>query len=164
QIYNLYIFDRHCTCVSFTNFDQKGQSGPAALGGGVTFGKPAAAAEAAPARPSKWEEDAKLVFGVVYSLRNLMSNLVQSGPDSPPAKVIGYKTSHYKLHYYETASGLKFVMMTDVNRETMTNELEFIYRQIYVEYVAKNPLIPFNAPSIVTEEFNDALWRYVKSL
>jgi len=51
-----------------------------------------------------------------------------------------FKTSKYKLHMFETASGLKFVMLTDLNVGSLREVLQAIYSTIYVEYAVKNPL------------------------
>lgn len=47
------------------------------------------------------------------------------GPDDT---FVTYRTGHYKLHYYETPTNLKFVMMTD----TKTNPLRIVLHQIWV--------------------------------
>lgn len=69
------------------------------------------------------EDDAKLIFGTIFSLRNMVRKL--GGPDD---NFISYRTGHYKLHYYETPTSLKFVMVTD----TKTNNLRIVLHQIYV--------------------------------
>ena len=53
-------------------------------------------------------DDARLVFGAVYSLRNMVRKL--GGTDDA---FVSYRTGQYKLHYYETPTSLKFVMVTD---------------------------------------------------
>lgn len=47
---------------------------------------------------------------------------------------LSYETSHYKLHYYETPTNLKFVMLTDPKSPNMTLVLQRIYITLYVEY------------------------------
>lgn len=47
------------------------------------------------------------------------------GPDDT---FVAYRTGHYKLHYYETPTNLKFVMVTD----TKTNALRVVLHQIWV--------------------------------
>ncbi|KAL7983019.1 hypothetical protein Chor_013625 [Crotalus horridus] len=59
------------------------------------------------------------------------------------------ETSKYKLHYYETPSGLKVVMNTDLG--------------IYVEYVVKNPLCSLNE-TIQSELFRNKLDSFVRAL
>ena len=43
-------------------------------------------------------------------------------------------------HYFETPTGLKFVMLTDTNVGSLNDSLWDIYSKLYVEYVVKNPL------------------------
>ncbi|KAK5089307.1 Trafficking protein particle complex subunit BET5 [Lithohypha guttulata] len=59
---------------------------------------------------------------------------------------LSYRTSQYKLHYYETPTNTKFVMLTDVKTTSMRHALQQIYVNIYVEYVVKNPLSPAEHP------------------
>lgn len=53
-------------------------------------------------------DDARLVFGTVYSLRNMVRKL--GGEED---SFVSFRTGEYKLHYYETPTSLKFVMLTD---------------------------------------------------
>ena len=57
---------------------------------------------------------------------------------------ISYKTSTYRLHYYETPTGLKFVMNSDPNTESLRVVLKQIHTQLYVEFVVKNGLMRFD--------------------
>jgi hypothetical protein len=57
---------------------------------------------------------------------------------------IAYKTSAYKLHYYETPTGLKFIINSDPNTESLRPVLRQIYVQLYVEFVVKNALMRFD--------------------
>ncbi|RKP09676.1 Sybindin-like protein, partial [Thamnocephalis sphaerospora] len=83
------------------------------------------------------EEEAKLVYGVIYSLRSLCGKLSKNKSAS---NFLAYRTSHYKLHHYSTPSGLRFVLLTDPQAEQQRDLLHRIYAQCYVEYVTKNPL------------------------
>ena len=47
---------------------------------------------------------------------------------------MSYRTSHYKLHYYETPTSLKFVMVTDTKTSNLRMVLHQIYVSLYVEY------------------------------
>lgn len=76
---------------------------------------------------------------------------------------MGYRTNVYKLHYFETASGLKFVLTTDANVGNMRDVLQRIYSQLYVEYVAKNPLARLE-DKIESELFVKNLDKFVRAL
>ena len=47
---------------------------------------------------------------------------------------ISYRTGHYKLHYYETPTSLKFVMVSDTKTNNLRIVLHQIYVSLYVEY------------------------------
>ncbi|KAL8710910.1 MAG: hypothetical protein Q9220_004509 [cf. Caloplaca sp. 1 TL-2023] len=135
-VYSFYIFDRHAVCIYKkkwtprpTSTGSKGQP-PNGLPNGGSHAKALSA-----------EDDAKLVFGTVFSLRNMIRKL--GGQDD---NFISYRTGHYKLHYYETPTSLKFVMVTDTKTNNLRIVLHQIYVSLYVEYVVKNPLSPAEHP------------------
>lgn len=76
---------------------------------------------------------------------------------------VSYRTSAYKLHYFETLTGLKFIMNTDPSVSSMRDHLRFIYSEYYVAYVAKNPLCKLE-DKIDSELFVKGVDRYVRSL
>jgi hypothetical protein len=47
---------------------------------------------------------------------------------------ISFRTGQYKLHYYETPTNIKFVMLTDTQTLNMSNVLHQIYVNLYVEF------------------------------
>lgn len=51
-----------------------------------------------------------------------------------PFSFISYRTGQYKLHYYETPTSIKFVMLTDTQSLNMRNVLHQIYVNLYVEF------------------------------
>lgn len=55
---------------------------------------------------------------------------------------ISYRTGEYKLHYYETPTRTKFVMVTDTKTNNLRIVLHQIWANLYVEFVVKNPLAP----------------------
>jgi len=108
-----------------------------------------------------FDEEAKLVYGVVISLRNMIKKL--SGKDE---QFVNYRTSAYKLHLFETSSGYKFVMLSDPK----TDSLRFVLRQIYVgpflEYVVRNPLVKMDSreQGIDNEYFRASVDRLIRGL
>ncbi|KAG8441515.1 hypothetical protein GDO86_007035 [Hymenochirus boettgeri] len=76
---------------------------------------------------------------------------------------LSFQTSKYKLHYYETPSGLKMVMNTDLSVGNTRDILHQIYSTIYVEYVVKNSLCSLNEP-IQSELFKTKLDSFIRSL
>jgi trafficking protein particle complex subunit 1 len=57
-----------------------------------------------------------------------------------------FPISVYKLHYLESATGLRFVLITDPAVGDMRDALLQIYTNIFVECVARNPLYQFGQP------------------
>lgn len=57
-----------------------------------------------------------------------------------------FTTSGYKLHFFETPTGLKLILISDPQANNLSLELQKIYKEIYVEYVAKNPLYKIDDP------------------
>ena len=72
-------------------------------------------------------------------------------------------TSEYRLHYFESASGLRFVLTTDLAAMDMREALRHIYAQIYVECLTKNPLYSTGEP-ISCPLFTQTLDRFMSSL
>ncbi|KAG4301172.1 hypothetical protein PCANB_002421 [Pneumocystis canis] len=107
------------------------------------------------------EDDAKLVFGVLHSLRRISRKL--AGPDK---SFISYRTAEYKLHHYETASGLRFVLLTDPQCNNLLHVLHQIFVSLYVEYVVKNPLGNPDCPKddVNVELFELTLDQFIRSL
>ncbi|ORZ18282.1 Sybindin-like protein [Lobosporangium transversale] len=181
MIYNMYIFDRHCQCIYYHDwhrghtaknaFDQHGDPlashASASGGGGGSTTTTTTMTDPRQGMNMSLEEEGKLVYGVVYSLRNLVKKLGKGQQDG----FIAYRTSHYKLHYYETLTGLKFVLNSDPGVESLQQALRQIYTQLYVELVIKNPLAnagsngaSVNPETMGAEGFRNGVDRFVRSL
>jgi hypothetical protein len=76
---------------------------------------------------------------------------------------VSYRTSKYKLHYYETPTLLKFILITDAKSENKRVVLHQIYVSLYVEFVVKNPLREIDGP-VGVETFQLALDQFVRTL
>lgn len=84
---------------------------------------------AAKTKSTRAQNDAKLIFGTVFSLRNMVRKL--GGDDDA---FISYRTGQYRMHYYETPTNLRFVLLTDTATMSMRNVLHQIYINLWVEY------------------------------
>ncbi|KKK13369.1 putative TRAPP complex subunit (Bet5) [Aspergillus ochraceoroseus] len=160
-VYSFYIFDRHATCI----YKRRWLPRPTSIVGKssrpnsetptVTNGLSSIPGQSARAA----DDDAKLIFGTVFSLRNMVRKL--GGEDD---NFVTYRTSQYKLHYYETPTNIKFVMLTDLKSPSMQVALQQIYINLYVEYVVKNPLSPVEHPGgigVNNELFEESLEQFV---
>jgi len=160
-VYSFYIFDRHADCI----YQRRWLPRPSSLSGKPS--RPTSDTQTlshgelpGPGRSKRSaDDDAKLVFGTVFSLRNMVRKL--GGEDD---NFICYRTSQYKLHYFETPTNIKFVMLTDTKAPSMRIALQQIYVNLYVEYVVKNPLSPVEHPGGVgvnNELFEESLELFV---
>ncbi|KAF6097860.1 trafficking protein particle complex 1 [Phyllostomus discolor] len=96
------------------------------------------------------EEEFKLMYGMLFSIRSFVSKM-------SPLDI------RYKLHYYETPTGIKVVMNTDLGVGPIRDVLHHIYSSLYVELVVKNPLCPLGQ-TVQSELFRSRLDSYVRSL
>jgi len=122
----------------------QGGAGGAASGSGLPF-----------------DEEAKLVYGVILSLRHMVKRL--SGRDE---SFVSYLTSTYKLHLFETVSGYRFVMLSDPNAESLRFVMRSIYTGPFLEYVVRNPLVPMDSHErgVDNEYFRASIDRLVRGL
>ncbi|KAJ2741628.1 TRAPP complex subunit bet5 [Coemansia sp. BCRC 34301] len=119
------------------------------------------------------EEEAKLVYGVAFSTRNIVNKLNSKDGGGAPQQggnlggFMSFATNTYRLHYYESPTGVKFILTTDVAAVSMQPVLEMIYRNIYVEYVVKNPLFnvdPHISSPIENDYFRAVLNNYIREI
>ncbi|KAI9818477.1 MAG: TRAPP subunit bet5 [Pycnora praestabilis] len=142
-VYSFYIFDRHTECIYNKRWIPRPTSGgsvparpPTEISNGEVNGGGRQRYGALSVA-----DDAKLIFGTIFSLRNMVRKL--GGPDD---NFISFRTGQYKLHYYETPTNIKFVMLTDIKTNNLRIVLHQIYVNLYVEFVVKNPLSPVEHP------------------
>ncbi len=135
-IFNLYIFDRNCTCLYYKEWVRNKQAG------------------------ISQDEEFKLMYGMIFSVKSLLSRLSHK---TAREGFVSYSTSKYKLHYFESATGLKFVLNTDSSVGSLSDELWHLYSNLYVDYVIKNPLI-LAGEEIKSQIFITKLDSYVQTL
>ncbi|CAM1505566.1 Fc.00g112030.m01.CDS01 [Cosmosporella sp. VM-42] len=143
-VYSFYIFDRHTECIYAKSW----------------LPNPTPDIPSTTTRASS--DDAKLIFGSIFSLRNMTRKL--GGDDDA---FISYRTGQYKLHFYETPSNLRFVLLTDTGTLSMRNVLHQIYINLWVEYVVKNPLSPVEhkgGDGVKNELFELGLDQFIRGL
>ncbi|KAJ4353776.1 Trafficking protein particle complex subunit BET5 [Didymosphaeria variabile] len=164
-LYSFYIFDRHTECIysrrwTPTRPASSSSKAPRPTSNASTLSDPNGDTTAA--QKAKYADDEKLIFGLVFSLRNMVQKL--GGQDDT---FLSYRTGEYKLHYYETPTRMKFVMLTDTKLNNLRPYLHQIWANLYVEYVVKNPLAPVEHPGgigVANELFERALELFVTSV
>lgn len=107
------------------------------------------------------EDEGKLLYGMLFSIKSFVGKL---SPTDMKDGFTCYKTSKYRLNYYETPSGYKFVLNTDtaVTHPIVRDLLQNIYAKVFVEYVIKNPMYVLGS-EISSELFETKLDEYVKA-
>jgi len=164
SVYSFYIFDRHTECIYSKRWNQRPlsasikstqrQSGASAISNGELPG--------VSGKTLSNEDDAKLIFGSIFSLRRMVRQL--GGEDD---SFLSYRTGEYKLHYFETPTNLKFCMLTDTRVGNMRTVLYQIWANLYVEYVVKSPISPPEHPGgigVANELFDGGLESFMSSI
>ncbi|KAL9935091.1 hypothetical protein V8E36_006167 [Tilletia maclaganii] len=122
KIYSLWIFDRHCALVyhqDWTHLHPEYACLPSANAPPVAAPSTSAAAgpQATPQPPTRnapgtsklpLDEEAKLVYGLVFSLRNMARKI-----GGPQESFNSYTTSTYTLAQLQTPTLYTFVLLTD---------------------------------------------------
>lgn len=135
-VYNIYIFDKHGTCLFYKSWNGK------------------------KTRSLPEDQEFKLMYGMIFSIKSFISRMSdKTSKDS----FVSYKTSQYKLHYYESPTGIKIILNTDVNVGRLQDTLQHIYKKIFVEYVVCNPQCKPDS-WVESELFAKTLTQYVESL
>ncbi|PLW17683.1 hypothetical protein PCANC_06120 [Puccinia coronata f. sp. avenae] len=88
-------------------------------------------------QPSKYpglpfDEEAKLVYGVVFSLRNMFQKLA-----GKKEVLHGYTTSAYTLHILTTPTNQTFALFTSPMSESMRPALKTLWRTAWLDFVVR---------------------------
>jgi len=109
-------------------------------------------------------DDDKLMFGLIFSLKSFVQKIDPiNGNNSQGCIFYNFRTNTYRLSFLETVSGIKLILVSDSRSGDMREALRYIYNNIYIEYVVKNPLMKPGQP-FKCENFKAALDSYVKTL
>ncbi|KTF83367.1 hypothetical protein cypCar_00039455 [Cyprinus carpio] len=100
------------------------------------------------------------MYGMLFSIRSFISKM---SPLDMKDGFLAFQTSRYKLHYYETPTGIKLVMNTDLGVPNCRDTLQQIYSTLYVEYIVKNPLCVLGE-SLQSDLFSSKLDSFIRAL
>lgn len=111
------------------------------------------------------EEQRKLVFGMLFSLRETMACL---SPEKDEMAVHSVQTGASTIHNYETSSGLRVAMYMNTasgptEGSSIRNALEHIYTELWVQCVVRSPLYRPTEPNIGATNFEQKLDEYLSS-
>lgn len=67
------------------------------------------------------------MYGMLFSIKSFVAKI---SPRDVKKGFLYYKTNKYALHYFETPTGLKFVLNTDVNAHDVRDLLQKLYSQV----------------------------------
>ena len=122
-IHNLYIFDRQGVLIFYGEWNRKKQSGMTREE--VIFFKNLKFQRIL---LITFTQEAKLMYGMLYSIRSFVSKI---SPSDVKEGFQCYRTSKYKLNYYETPSGIKYIMNTDLNSQNIRELMQAINSQVF---------------------------------
>ncbi|KAJ5070974.1 trafficking protein particle complex subunit 1 [Anaeramoeba ignava] len=134
MIYNLFIFSKDNKCLYYYEWNR-------------------------PLKADSLDYEKENLSGLLIAICDFVSKI------SPikPSFFKSYSTSSYKLHYYESLSGFRMAILTDPTTGDLTDSLEYIYGELFTNYVMKNPLYEIGQ-EIKSQKFIYELDLYISKL
>ena len=115
-LYNFYIFGRTGRCLLYKEFSRPQNT-----------------------MMDDAEEEQKLVFGMLYSLKDLAAKLSPAEREGGDGLHV-LRTNTFTLHHFQSQTGLVFVLNTDNDVPDQYHTHKLIYTTLFIDYVARNPL------------------------
>ena len=112
--------------------------------------------------PSDEAEREKLVFGALFSIKELTKSLAPSHTPSCPLEAI--TTANTRLHIYESASGFRFIAFTSIDMPPLVDHLQHVFQDIWVEQVTKSPLYSLTNMNVDSTKFDACLSVYLDKI
>jgi len=108
----------------------------------------------------KEEGRLKHIYGISIALKSFSRGM----SPKPINNFRSFSTNKYKYNLFETATGLRFILLTSVDENDYTHVLRYIYANIYLEHVNRNPL--YEKDSVITfpvfrEKLKEAIKTYI---
>ncbi|KAK6455227.1 Sybindin-like family-domain-containing protein [Scheffersomyces xylosifermentans] len=128
-IYSFFIFDRHCNCIynrEFTHLDHTN---------GTSVGQ---------VNRNNDSNTSKLLFGILYSLKTISSKLIDSEESESIISnaLKSFTIGNYRIHYLESLTRLKFVLVSDNDIDNLQTVLWELYSNYFIRNVVQNSLSP----------------------
>ncbi|KAK6464660.1 Sybindin-like family-domain-containing protein [Scheffersomyces coipomensis] len=129
-IYSFHIFDRHCNCIynreySHSSSDNNNNS--------TTVGI---------VNKNNDSNGSKLLFGILYSLKSMSSKLIDEETSPIPNALKSFTLGKFRIHYFESLTNLKFILITDINIDNLQHILWELYSNYYIKNCIQNSLSP----------------------
>lgn len=67
------------------------------------------------------------MYGMLFSVKSFVSKI---SPLDPKCGFLFYKTNKYALHYYESLTGVKFILNTDISIKNVRDLLQQLYKEV----------------------------------
>lgn len=67
------------------------------------------------------------MYGMLFSIKSFVAKI---SPLDPKRGFLCYKTSKYALHYYESLTGVKFILNTDITIKNVRDLLHQLYNEV----------------------------------
>ncbi|KAI5953628.1 hypothetical protein KGF54_003000 [Candida jiufengensis] len=154
-IYSFNIFDRHCNCIYIREFiSQPQQSQQLPSSNSSTSLSSTSSNQQGSINKNNYGNNSKLLFGIIYSLNQISSKLASPHPDSneQPNELKTFTIGTVKIHFWESLTKFKFIIVTDTTVTNLQNELWYIYSNLFLRYVVENPLSPIEFKVIEDDE------------
>lgn len=119
--------------------------------------------------PEQLSEQRKLVFGMIFSLKETAAILAPDGK-AKESGLHSVKTGASTLHTYETASGLRFALFITNNGGSSSNNsaaairtaLQYVYNELWIQCVIRSPLYRPAEPNVAETNFEAKLDAFLK--
>lgn len=135
----LFIFDRRGKCLFKRFWNHKGIAGSS--GGSLSSSSVTTSSTTTTAAALKEDERAKLVYGMLFSLKQLIPTL--SPGEVKEDGIRSLSTETITLHALESSTGMRFALCTShANRKKQAEIrllLERMYSELYVDFVLQDP-------------------------
>lgn len=134
-VHNLYIFNRAGQCIYYKEWNRTKKSG------------------------LSQEQEFKQMFGLITEIKSFVSKMA---PGDLKDGFTGFRTNSYRLNYYETPSGVKLILNTEINTTGNPREiLHQMYETILVPLVVRNPVGSLDEP-IKNQMFDTKLDAFIR--
>lgn len=67
------------------------------------------------------------MYGMLFSIKSFVAKI---SPLDPKRGFLCYKTNKYALHYYESLTGVKFILNTDITIKNVRDLLQQLYKEV----------------------------------